>query len=43
MPMAFMMASVAAMKAHMEAEHGYEGKTQCPGEETEGEGVNSTW
>ena len=36
----FKMASVAAMKAHMEAKHGYEG---CPGEETEGEGLNSTW
>ena len=31
----FTMASVAAMKAHMETEHGYEGKRRC-GEEAEG-------
>ena len=37
----FTKASVAAMKAHMESEHGYDGKTWRPGEEAEGEGLNS--
>ena len=34
----FMMASVAAMKAHMEAEHGYEGKRGAQARKQKGKG-----
>ena len=34
----FMTASVAAMKAHMEAEHGYEGKRSAQAKKQKGKG-----
>ena len=34
----FMMASMAAMKAHMEAEHGYEGKCSAQAKKQKGKG-----
>ena len=34
----FMMASVATMKAHMEAEHGYEGKRGAQAKKQKGKG-----
>ena len=39
----FMTASVAAMKMHMETEHGYEGKRAGVVKKLKGKGKNSAW
>ena len=39
----FTMASVAAMKAHMKSEHGYEGKRASAGKKPKGKTQNSAW